>query len=161
MRVVSRVPQVAALILVTSCGTIFNGTRQNVSVITAPDRARVQVDPGGQTFTTPTTLDLERKNDYTLRFSKEGYSPAESHISKSMNGGILVLDILAGLLGVIVDAVTGGWYNLDPKSANVVLTKADVDAPGPAEIRINMTAKGRHLRIESSSPGVSVGVERR
>jgi hypothetical protein len=40
-----------------------------------------------------------------------------------MQGGILVLDILfTGLIGVIVDAVTGAWYKLSPETATVSLT---------------------------------------
>src|SRR5687768_3104358 len=101
----------------TGCGTIFNGTRQTIVATSAPDQASIAVEPGGGKFTTPSSLSLERKNDYNLTFTKEGYSPATFQIQHKMNAGILVLDILAGLVGVIVDAATGGWNDLSPETA--------------------------------------------
>ena len=151
-----------ALALVSAgCGTIFNGTRQTVVANSAPDQASITVDPGGAKFTTPASLSLERKNDYNLTFTKEGYSPGTFQIQHKMNAGILVLDILAGLVGVIVDAATGGWNNLNPESAQVVLTKMNEDVSGPEQIRVILTGKGQTLRIESTVRGVSVGVEKR
>jgi len=150
----------ALSLLTAGCGTIFNGTRQTVIATSAPDQASITVEPGGGKFTAPASLSLERKNDYNLTFTKEGYSPATFQIQHKMNAGILVLDILAGLVGVMVDAATGGWNNLSPESAQIVLTKVDGDVSGPEQIRVILTGKGQTLRIESTAPGVSVGVAR-
>lgn len=94
-----------------------------------------------------------------LTFTKDGYSEGRVQITKSLNAGILVLDILAGLVGVIVDAATGSWYNLNPSDAQVTLTKIG-DGDGPAEIQVSVTRDGGTLRIKSSTPGVGVGVAR-
>ena len=37
----------------------------------------------------PTTLNLERKNSYTLKFEKDGYSPATFEIQSHTKGGIV------------------------------------------------------------------------
>ena len=66
---------VPLLIATTGCGAIFNGTRQNIQVTSAPDGARISTQPLTGEFTTPASLNLERKNNYTLTFEREGYRP--------------------------------------------------------------------------------------
>lgn len=45
-------------------------------------------------------------------------------ISPIMSGaGWIVLDVLAGLVPIIVDAATGAWYGLDQDNVNAVLEK--------------------------------------
>jgi len=127
----------------------------------APDGASISVTPGGASFTTPTSISLERKQDYHLSFSKEGYQPAKIDIEHHMNAGILVLDILSGLVGIIVDAATGAWNNLTPSTVQAVLTKTDTNIEGPESIRVLVEMKGGKLQIQSSVPGVGVRVDKR
>lgn len=129
---------VPLLIATTGCGAIFNGTRQNIQVTSAPDGARISTQPLTGEFTTPASLSLERKNNYTLTFEREGYRPAVFQIQRHMQGGILLLDILfTGLLGVVIDAATGGWYKLSPESAVVSMTRVSGDGPETIEVRID------------------------
>jgi len=37
--------------------------------------------------------------------------------------GWIILDVLAGLVGVIVDAATGAWYSFDQKNVDAILIK--------------------------------------
>lgn len=152
---------IALPLILGGCGAIFNGTRETINASSAPDQATVTVDLTQQKFTTPAAISLERKQDYTLSFSKAGYTPATFHIQHSMNGGILVLDILSGLVGVVVDAATGAWYNLNPNIAQVTLTKADAAVVGPDTIKVAVTRHGKVFRFESNAPGVGVDVTRR
>ena len=77
------------------------------------------------TLTTPASVALERKNSYTLTFMAEGYESSEFQIQRQMRTGILVADVLlTGLIGVVVDAVTGGWYKLEPKTVSLSLQSA-------------------------------------
>jgi hypothetical protein len=140
------------------CGAIFNGTRQTITANSSPDQTTIKIEPGGTSYTTPASLSLERKNNYNLTFSKDGYQPATFEIRKSMNGGILILDILSGLVGVIVDAATGGWYNLSPENATVTLTRTSASVEGPATIQVMISDDNGQIRIESSAPGVGVVV---
>jgi hypothetical protein len=156
-------PAVLAFLLLGSagCGTLFNGTRQSVTAQSAPDGAKISVEPGGAHYTTPATMSLERKQDYHLTFSKGGYQPATLDVEHHMNGGILVLDILAGLVGVIVDAATGGWNKLTPSTLQAVLTKTHASIEGAQSIRVSVVIKGGKLNIQSSEPGVGVQVQKR
>jgi hypothetical protein len=151
----------------TGCGVIFGGTRENITANSAPDAATITTNPSAGTFTTPASLSLERKHNYTLTFEKEGYRSAEFQINHSIRGGILALDILfTGLLGVIIDAVTGGWFKLEPKTAQVVLTQVDASDAGPDTIEVTISigesdGGDGSIQIESSVPGVTTHVEKK
>ncbi len=111
-------------------------------------------------YTTPTTLELERKNEYVLTFSKEGYESAQIQITKHLSGGYLAADILlTGLLGVVIDGITGAWYNLKPEAVTVSLGKVS-NIPGPDEIKIAIESadKSDKLDITSSVPDVEIHV---
>ncbi len=76
-----------------------------------------------------------------------------------MQGGILAVDILfTGLLGVVIDAATGAWYQLSPETAVVSLTRL-AEGPGPDTIEVYISTKRNAVRLESSAPGVSVHVQ--
>jgi hypothetical protein len=101
-----------------------------------------------------------------LTFEKEGYRSATFQVNHSIRGGILVLDILLFPVGVIVDAVTGGWYKLEPKTAQVVLTQVDASDAGPETIEVTISIgkpdHGSHgIQIESSVPGVITHIEKK
>lgn len=143
------------------CGVMFGGTREAIQVQSAPQAATVATTPGTGTYTTPTTLSLERKNDYTLRFTRAGYREATFDIHHSLRGGMVALDILfTGLIGVVIDAATGGWFKLEPKSATVTLERLAAGA-GPERIKVGIHQQGEGLLVEASEPGVTVSVERR
>ena len=112
-------------------------------------------------------MSLERKHSYVLTFSAEGYGSAEFQIRHEMRVGILVADVLlTGLIGVVVDAITGGWYKLEPKTAIVTLERAAANE-GPdhdtieVAITIQENKEGRELEIQASAAGVVMQVERR
>src|SRR5256885_712074 len=100
------VAMLAVLLLpaLPGCGLIFGGTHQNIAVQSSPEAVKVTTTPATSEFTTPATLNLERKNDYSLTFEKAGYTPAHFQITHHMRGGILFLDILVGLVGNVADA---------------------------------------------------------
>lgn len=151
-----------ACLLAVGCGAIFNGTRQTVLATSSPAGAQIKAEPGALQFTTPASISLERKNEYVLTFSKEGYSPATFQIQKSLNAGVLVLDVLfTGLVGVIVDAATGAWYKLAPESATVVLEKKSASVEGPDRIEIGVYREKNGLHIESNGVDVDVNVQKR
>ena len=101
---------------------------------------------------TPTSLSLERKNNYVLEFSAPGYTTQRVDVQKSLRGGIVVLDILGGVLPVIVDAITGGWYKLSPEQVNAMLTKVDADGAGrsdKAEVAVVSTVPGEAVSVRT------------
>lgn len=146
----------------SGCGLVFGGTRQVIRATSSPDGASIASNPQTADYKTPASLSLERKNNYTLTFTAPGYSSQTLEIQKSIRGGIVVLDILFGLVPLIVDAATGSWNKLSPEVANVSLTKV-AEGPGPdrIEVSVNLTRdqEKTSVTLDSSAPGVAVHIQ--
>jgi hypothetical protein len=53
-----------------------------------------------------------------------------------IRGGIVALDIILGLVPVVVDAATGGWWTLRPQDTSVTLTRTTTSTDQPETIRV-------------------------
>ncbi|MBN2227277.1 MAG: hypothetical protein JW763_07910 [candidate division Zixibacteria bacterium] len=128
------------LVALTGCGTLFNGSLEAVKVDANPYNTKVTTQPESGDHKTPTILRLERKNSYLLTFSRNGYESKQVLITRKADVGIVILDVLfTGLIGVIVDATTGAWYNLDPTFISVTLDrKSNTDVIGPDSILVTI-----------------------
>ena len=111
---------ISIILLVSNCATIFKGTTEEVNFNTEPQKAEVIVN-GLSMGVTPVALKLESKKTYMIEFRKEGYKSRSYNLTNHVGAGWIILDVLAGLVGVIVDAATGAWYSLDQKNVNAVL----------------------------------------
>ena len=109
-------------IYLSSCATLFKGTKQEVSFRSDPQRAEVYVN-GIRMGETPLTLKLVTKKTYAIEFKIEGYKSKSVQINNKIGAGWIILDILAGLVPVVIDAATGAWYSLDQSNIDAVLEK--------------------------------------
>jgi hypothetical protein len=147
----------------SGCGAILHGSRQDIAVQSSVASATVVASPSSLTTTAPGTLSLERKNNYVLAFSAPGYQSANVNVTNSIGVGTVIADVLlTGLIGVVVDGITGSWYGLNPETASVTLAK-QVGTFGPDEIhvRLGRVTGGGHMSVEADAPGVSVEVTHR
>ena len=148
----------------TGCGALLHGPRQDIDVQSSPAGAKVETAPASGTYTTPTRLSLERKNSYVLTFTAPGYTPAQFNIRNGIGTGTVIADVLlTGLVGVVVDGLTGSWYGLSPESATVTLIKPggsqeDTDA---IHVSIGLSASHQALTLSSTSRDVRVQVAKR
>jgi hypothetical protein len=152
---------VALLPALSGCGLIFGGTTQVIRATSSPDGAMVTAAAGGQDYRTPASLSLERKNNYTFTFSAPGYNSQKFDVKRSIRGGVVVLDVLCGLVGVVIDAATGAWYRLSPEVVTVALTKTDTKVPGPDVIQLSIALKSGSEATEirvNSTPSTEVNV---
>ncbi len=142
------------------CGVIFGGTRQAIHVASDPAGAGVATTPGTVEYKTPAVISLDRSSQTVLTFSAPGYGSRSVEIQRSIRGGIVVLDVLFGLVPLIVDAATGAWYKLEPANVNVTLVKvARIAGPETIEIALRVDEKTNVVQVESSVPGVAVRAE--
>ncbi len=120
----SRVVSVFAVLLVMACApgcaSIFSSGPKSVDFNTEPTQADVLVN-GQKMGTTPVTLKLHPSKQYTITYRKEGFKDANVSLTSHVQGGWVVLDILAGVIGVAVDAGTGKWKAFDSGSNFVKL----------------------------------------
>ena len=120
-------------IYLSSCATLFKGTKQEVSFRSDPQRVEVYVN-GIRMGETPLTLKLVTKKTYAIEFKIEGYKPKSVQINNKIGAGWIILDILAGLVPVVIDAATGAWYSLDQKNVDAVLEKQQEKPIDPKDL---------------------------
>jgi len=101
-------------ILIYGCATIMHGTSQDIAVSSNPSNAKVTID-GNTVGNTPLTTSLSRKDIHTVKIELDGYHPFESKIMKETSGWVWGNIIFGGLIGLAVDAITGGLYDLTPE----------------------------------------------
>jgi hypothetical protein len=109
-----------AALLFCDCGALFLGSSQIANLNTTPDGATILIN-GSVRGQTPLKLKLRTNESYIITFKKDGYEDQTYSITNHVSGGIVVLDVLFGILPVVVDAATGSWYRLDDANINLPL----------------------------------------
>ena len=107
-------------LLIISCGSIVNGSKQSVGFSSSPDGATVSIDgmPRGRT---PITIELERDEDHTVRITLPGYYPYSATLTHSVSGWVWGNLLMGGIIGLAVDASTGGLDVLSPDQVQAQL----------------------------------------
>ena len=127
----------ALLVCSSGCATIVTGggEDQSVRVASTPRGADVYVDDQhvGQT---PMSLRLTRKDDHMVRVQKAGYASYEKHVKSGFNPWMIGNVVFGGIIGIVVDAVSGTNPALSPTNINAKLkpgpTAAPLAAPAPS-----------------------------
>jgi PEGA domain len=109
----------------SACATIMHGTRQEVGISSSPTGAEVWVD-NVKMGETPVVAKLRRKDTHTVKLILPGYQPYETTITRSVSGWVWGNIAIGGLIGLGVDAISGGMYKLSPEqvSGNFAVERA-------------------------------------
>jgi len=135
-------PLVAALFLLSSgCATITRGTKDTLVVESEPAGATVKLS-NGMSGKTPTSFVLPRKESLVVTLEKEGYESLSVNVNPQIVGagaaGMAGNVLVGGLIGVVVDPLSGAMKDLKPnpvKATLVAIKRADAAAtPTPAPI---------------------------
>lgn len=119
----------ASLMLTLSgCATVFRGEHRKLSVNSEPESAQVFIN-GTYFGRTPLRLELRPNQPYTIEFRKEGFKTEVRQIKNTIGIGWVVLDVVCGLVPVLVDALTGAWYDLDQRYVNAILERQQIERP--------------------------------
>jgi hypothetical protein len=102
---------------ISGCATIIHGTRQDVSISSSPSGADVWVD-NSQVGQTPVIAHLSRKDSHIVKLVLPGYQPYETTITRSVSGWVWGNIAFGGLIGLGVDAISGGIYKLSPEQVS-------------------------------------------
>lgn len=108
--------------ILTSCVTLFGKNTQLLAGNTALRGADVYVN-GFKVGVTPVELALKADRFYVIEFRKTGYRSVTCVINTKIGAGVIVLDVLKGLVPVIVDAVTGDYNELSQEAIDAALEK--------------------------------------
>ena len=120
------------VMLVTSCATIFKGTTDPIKFGSNPAGAEVYID-GKLMGKTPINFELTSKKTYVIDFKFEGQTKT-INLTNKIGIQWIILDVLGGLIPVVVDAVTGDWYQLKPKDVNVDFISPGRFEPSPSPL---------------------------
>ncbi len=111
---------VTLTVLVTGCATLFGPKTHPLAISSEPHGAEVYVN-GFKMGNTPVELSLKADKSYNIEFRKEGYESVTRIVNTKVGAGWVILDVLAGLVPVIIDATTGAWNQLDQDAVNASL----------------------------------------
>lgn len=120
MRKLSFILGVITILVTTSCATIISGSKQTVKFASNPSEATVFIDEV-EVGKTPYETKLERKREYAVTIKLDGYQPYETKLTKKFNAWYLGNIVFGGIIGLIIDPITGAMYNLTPKELNAQL----------------------------------------
>lgn len=73
---------------------------------------------------TPLYADLERKKGHIVLITLEGYQPYQITLTRGKTGWIWGIVISFGLVGVVVDVITGVVYKLEPEQVSVAMVRS-------------------------------------
>ena len=132
MRFTKYASALLVVMLVTSCATIFKGTKSPVKFGSNPAGAEVYID-GKLMGKTPINFEPTSKRTYLIDFKFEGQTKTMK-LNNKIGIQWIVLDVLGGLIPVVVDAVTGDWYQLKPKDVNVDFVSPGRFEPSPSPL---------------------------
>jgi len=110
----------ASSLMMTSCATIVSGTTQKVSFNSTPANASIFINEV-EVGKTPFQTKLERNKDHNVVIKLEGFKPYETKLTRKFNAWYLGNIIFGGLIGVIIDPITGAIYQLSPSEVNAQL----------------------------------------
>jgi hypothetical protein len=115
----------SAGLIVSGCATIVHGTSQAIPFSSNPEGAEVLVN-GSARGVTPTTVTLPRSSSsYNVVYKKAGYEDTSDNLHSSISGYYFLNIILGGIVGLVLDAVDGAWYDHDdPNTPNLPLLEA-------------------------------------
>ncbi len=124
--------------LFTSCASIVHGTTQKVPVSTSPEGATIF--DGKNTYISPATIELKRKDDHIITISKPGYETETVKISPVISGAVAGNILAGGFIGWGVDAISGAQWRLVPETLAVNLRPAQKYNP---ELNENHISQGQ------------------
>ncbi len=109
-----------AALLFSSCATIVNGSKQTIRIYSQPAQATVFLNDieVGQT---PYETRLKRKGEYNVRIQLDGYLPYETRLTRKLHAIYFGNILLGGIVGLIIDPITGAMYKLTPEELKAEL----------------------------------------
>lgn len=113
----------AFALLFSSCATIVSGSKQKVKFSSNPSTASVFIDQV-EVGKTPFEVKLERKSEHSVMIKLDGYQTYETKLTKQFNAWYLGNIVFGGLIGLIIDPITGAIYNLTPSEVNSQMNKS-------------------------------------
>ncbi len=120
--------------MLAGCATVTRGTTAQVQIVSEPSGVDARTSLGHQ-CTTPCTLQIARKDEFSVVYSHPGYENAtidvKTQIAGSGAAGFAGNVLLGGVVGMGVDAATGATYEHVPNPVSMTMRPIATKAPTP------------------------------
>lgn len=114
MKIILKYILLTFVIVLSSCATIISGSRQNVEINSEPSSAKVYINEI-EIGNTPVQKNLKRNQEYNLVLKLDGYETYETKLERKFNAWYIGNIAFGGLIGIIIDPVTGAIHKLKPE----------------------------------------------
>ena len=122
----------AAGLALAGCATVTRGTTNQIQIVSEPSGATARTSMGYQ-CSTPCTVQVGRKDEFSVTFSLAGYEeqtvPVKTQLAGAGAAGFAGNVLLGGVIGMGVDAATGSTLEHVPNPVSVVMTPVAKPAP--------------------------------
>lgn len=122
MKHIKNLAIIAMSLLLVQCATIISGSKQVVSFQSNPSAATIMVN-GFEIGKTPFETKLVRNKEHQVKIILDGYQPYEVTLKRKFNAWYLGNILIGGLIGIIIDPVTGAIYRLSPGEVKAEMAK--------------------------------------
>lgn len=135
---------------VSACASVTRGTTETVHVYAAPEGAQIATSIGLTCNTSPCDLQVNRKQEFSVTVSKEGYQTqtimVTTDVAPGGAAGIAGNVLVGGVIGMGVDVATGATLDHSPNPVLVELVPLNPKDPKTpkgdlSEIKAQIEAK--------------------
>ena len=75
---------------------------------------------------TPLITKLPRKTSHVVKVQLAGYQPFEATLTRSVSGWVWGNVVFGGIIGLVVDAASGGLYKLTPEQITATMAAGNL-----------------------------------
>ncbi len=148
-----------AVLGLTACATVTRGEHTAWEVNTVPPGASVKTTNGFYSDSTPCSIQMSRRSDFSADIAKPGYKTLKVTVTHkiAVGGGVAFAGnaLIGGVIGAGVDIATGAALDLTPNPVTVTLEKNDaaVAAATPADAPVVVpTATASSVPAAATAP---------
>lgn len=114
MKIILKSILLVFILVFSSCATIISGSRQMVEINSEPSTAKVYINEV-EIGSTPIQKNLKRNQEYSIILKLDGYETYETKLEKKFNAWYIGNIGFGGLIGIIIDPITGAMFKLKPE----------------------------------------------
>jgi len=122
MKIILKTFLISSILLLSSCATIISGSRQSVEITSEPNSAKVYINEI-EIGNTPVQKNLKRNQEYQITLKLDGYETYETKLEKKFNAWYIGNIAFGGIIGLIIDPITGAMHKLKPEEIEGNLKK--------------------------------------
>lgn len=135
MKNLSVIMLVSTMLFMTSCATLFTGTKDRITFNSNPAGATIYID-GVEQCTTPCTMKVKRGlKDTDVEIKLDGFETRVITLSKEFN--LVSVVNLGNLVGWGIDALSGAVMKYDKKTYDITLENKKTSVINPTKINID------------------------